>query len=86
MTITAEYKGTQRDGSYGRYRILRGFGTRSPGQKPSKLMNTIRNLDVGDAFFYPYPSISCVYRSAKQFNITVSTEAYDAGFLVVRVG
>jgi hypothetical protein len=48
-------------------------------------MNTMRNLDVGDAFCYPYPSISCVYRSAKQLNITVEADAIDAGFLVVRV-
>lgn len=85
MTFVEQYKGTQRDGNYGRYRILRGYGTRNRGQKPSKLMNTMRNLDVGDAFFYPYPSISSVFRSAKQFNIKVSTEAFDAGFLVVRI-
>jgi len=86
MTIIKNIKGIQKDGAYERYRVIRGFATGNPGKKPSKLMNTMRILNVGDAFVYPYPSISCVYRSAKQLNMVVETQALDAGFLVVRVG
>ena len=85
MVITKLIRGVQKDGSYDRYRIFRRYQAGNPGKKPSKLMNTMRNLDVGDAFCYPYPSVSCVYRSAKQLNITVEADAIDAGFLVVRV-
>jgi len=86
MTITEYYKGIQKNGSYEQYRVLRNFATANRGKKPSKLMNTMRILNVGDAFVYPYPSISCVYRSAKQLGITVETQSLDAGYLVIRVG
>ena len=85
MTITEYIKNTRKNGSYDRYPIIIKFGKANKGRKPSKLMNTMRLLNKGDAFVYPYPSISSVYRSAKQLGISAQTYSLDAGYLVVRI-
>jgi hypothetical protein len=58
-----------------------------PGRKPSRLGNTIRLLNVGDGFTYPYTSGASMFnvrRAAKACGVEVSTTRTGKGVFAVR--
>ena len=67
------------------YPIYRKAGTGNPGRNPGKLGNTMRNLNVGDAFLYPHTTPASGYRLASQLGIGVETTAQLGGYWVLRV-
>ena len=68
------------------YPIYARVGVRSQGRPQNKLGYTMRNLLVGDAFFYPYTTTHSIYRLASQLFINVKTQKALGGFWVERVG
>ena len=71
------------------YNIKRGLvASTQPGRKPSRLGNTIRMLNIGDGFIYPYTSGAATFnvrRAAKAQGIEVSTAKDSKGVFAVRV-
>jgi hypothetical protein len=68
------------------YPIYVRVGVRSQGRPRTKLGVTIRNLLVGDAFFYPYTTPRSIYRLADELFINLKTTKTPAGYWVERVG
>lgn len=70
------------------YKIERGLAmSNRPGRKPSRLGNTIRLLNVGDGFVYPFTSKASsfnVQRAAKSCGFEVTTARTDKGIFAVR--
>ena len=67
------------------YPIYARVGTRSQGRPQGKLGNTMRNLLIGDGFFYPYTSSHSIYRLADSLLISVKVEKRRCGFWVERI-
>jgi len=67
------------------YPVYTERGTASPGRKTCKLGKTLRILEVGDQFLYPYTTANSVYRLARQLGIFVEVERVLGGFLVTRI-
>lgn len=86
-TITKNKKVTYGVRAYSQehYPIYRNRGTAARGRKPSKLGITLRLLNVGDEFFYPYTTANSVHRLARQLDIYVRTTRMEGGFWVMRV-
>ena len=68
------------------YPIHRKVGTSGVGRKPNKLGITMRLMNIGDAFLYPYTTINSVNRLARQLDITTISKKVVGGFWVLRVG
>ena len=70
------------------YNIKRNLITSNrPGRKPSRLGNTIRMLNVGDGFIYPFTSGAAMFnvrRAAKSQGIQVTTAKDSKGVFAVR--
>ena len=70
------------------YAIERGLTmSNRPGRKPSRLGNTIRLLNVGDGFIYPYTSNASTFnvrRAAKAYNVQLETARTDEGVFAIR--
>jgi len=67
------------------YPLHRRVGVRAPGRTPSKLGLTLRLMNVGDAFLYPYTTANSVTRLARQLGLDVITKRVVGGFWVMRV-
>jgi hypothetical protein len=70
------------------YKIERGIAmSNRPGRKPSRLGNTIRLLNVGDGFTYPYTSGASTFnvrRAAKTCGVELNTTRTGKGIFAVR--
>lgn len=74
------------------YTINRGIATvtatKSPGRKPSKLGNTMRMLNIGDGFTYPFTSTAApsnVRRAARAYGYEMTTKRTNKGIFAVRL-
>ena len=67
------------------YPVYVRVGVRSQGRPRTKLGVTVRNLLVGDAFFYPYTTPRSIYRLADELFINLKTQKANGGFWVERV-
>jgi hypothetical protein len=67
------------------YPIHRRVGVRAPGRVPSKLGLTLRLMNVGDAFHYPYTTANSVHRLARQLDLGVTVGKTEGGFWVGRI-
>jgi hypothetical protein len=81
---------TKKQTSNETYTISRGIATatNAPGRKPSKLGNTMRMLNIGDGFTYPYTSSAAAYnvrRAANTYGFEMSTKRTDKGVFAVRL-
>jgi hypothetical protein len=85
ITKTKQIKRGVRNFSQEFYPIYLERGTPNPGRKSSKLGNTLRILNVGDEFLYPYTTANSVYRLARQLGIFVNVKRTYGGFIVQRV-
>lgn len=54
------------------------------GRKTSKLGNTMRMLNVGDGFTYPFAKSSNVHRAARNYGYEMVTQRTEKGILAVR--
>ncbi len=70
------------------YKIERGLSTSgTPGRKSSRLGNTIRLLNIGDGFMYPFTSRASnfnVQRAAKTYGVELDTTKTGRGIFAVR--
>ena len=72
------------------YTINRGIttATNAPGRKPSKLGNTMRMLNIGDGFTYPFTSKAAAYnvhRAARPHGFEMSTKRTNKGVFAIRL-
>ena len=65
------------------YCITRGV-LKTPGRKSSKLGNTMRMLNIGDGFTYPYAKSSNVHRAARNHGYEMATKRTEKGIFAVR--
>jgi len=68
------------------YPLYKDVGTRGVGRVPTKLGITMRLMNIGNAFLYPYTTANSVTRLARQLRIQVITKRVVGGFWVLRVG
>ena len=72
------------------YAISRNVTTciKTPGRKPSKLGNTVRMLNIGDGFTYPFTSKAAAYnvrRAAQVYGFEMTTKRTGKGIFAVRL-
>jgi hypothetical protein len=74
------------------YTISRGIATvtaaKTPGRKPSKLGNTMRILNIGDGFTYPFTSTAApknIHRAARAYGYEMTTKRTGKGVFAVRL-
>ena len=68
------------------YTIVRG-AIKAPGRagrKISKLGNTMRMLNVGDGFTYPFAKSSNIHRAARNHGYEMATKRTEKGVFAVR--
>jgi hypothetical protein len=68
------------------YSITRNV-IKTPGhtaRKTSKLGNTMRMLNIGDGFTYPFAKSSNVHRAARNYGYEMATQRTEKGILAVR--
>jgi hypothetical protein len=72
------------------YTIVRGVETitKPAGRKPSRLGNTMRMLNIGDGFTYPFTSKAAAYnvhRAARTYGVEMATKRTNKGVFAVRL-
>ena len=58
-----------------------------PGRKPSRLGNTMRMLNIGDGFMYPYTSKAATFnirRAARSYGLEMTTKRTEKGVFAIR--